>query len=81
LYIIYILNLKGERLRYYEFLGRILGKALYEGILVDVFFASFFLSKWLGRISYCKLIYINLYNEFNFNVIMIYFIKFIIFIY
>ncbi|ORX81981.1 HECT-domain-containing protein [Anaeromyces robustus] len=43
-----------ERLRYYEFLGRILGKALYEGILVDVFFASFFLSKWvkLGGISY-----------------------------
>jgi ubiquitin-protein ligase E3 C len=43
---------QSERLKYYEFLGRILGKALYEGILVDVFFASFFLSKWLGRISY-----------------------------
>lgn len=29
-----------------------LGKALYEGILVDVAFAGFFLSKWLGRHSY-----------------------------
>jgi ubiquitin-protein ligase E3 C len=30
----------------YEFLGRIIGKCLYEGILVDVSFASFFLLKW-----------------------------------
>ncbi|TPX30115.1 hypothetical protein SmJEL517_g06248 [Synchytrium microbalum] len=36
----------------YQFLGRILGKALYEGVLVDVSFAKFFLSKWLGRQSY-----------------------------
>ena len=28
-----------------------MGKALYEGILVDVPFAPFFLSKWLGRAS------------------------------
>ncbi|CAG8467468.1 14682_t:CDS:10 [Acaulospora morrowiae] len=41
-----------ERLNYYEFIGRILGKALYEGILVDAAFAGFFLSKWLGRTSY-----------------------------
>ncbi|KAF2720147.1 hypothetical protein K431DRAFT_285997 [Polychaeton citri CBS 116435] len=33
-------------LRKYEFLGRILGKCLYEGILVDVNFAGFFLKKW-----------------------------------
>lgn len=33
-------------LRRYEFLGRILGKCLYEGILVDVNFAPFFLLKW-----------------------------------
>lgn len=26
-----------------------LGKALYEGILVDIKFARFFLSKWLGK--------------------------------
>ncbi|KAJ5170256.1 uncharacterized protein N7500_003039 [Penicillium coprophilum] len=33
-------------LRRYEFLGRIIGKCLYEGILVDVNFAPFFLLKW-----------------------------------
>ncbi|EME83938.1 uncharacterized protein MYCFIDRAFT_135244 [Pseudocercospora fijiensis CIRAD86] len=32
--------------RQYEFLGRIIGKCLYEGILVDVSFAGFFLKKW-----------------------------------
>ena len=35
-----------------EFLGRILGKALYEDVLVDAAFAGFFLTKWLGRINY-----------------------------
>lgn len=33
-------------LQRYEFLGRIIGKCLYEGILVDVSFAPFFLRKW-----------------------------------
>ena len=33
-------------LRRYEFLGRIVGKCLYEGILVDIHFAGFFLLKW-----------------------------------
>ncbi|KAH9861210.1 hypothetical protein IAQ61_010947 [Plenodomus lingam] len=35
-----------ELLQKYEFLGRIIGKCLYEGILVDVNFAPFFLRKW-----------------------------------
>ncbi|OJJ47743.1 hypothetical protein ASPZODRAFT_1765655 [Penicilliopsis zonata CBS 506.65] len=35
-----------ELLRQYEFLGRIVGKCLYEGILIDVNFAPFFLLKW-----------------------------------
>jgi ubiquitin-protein ligase E3 C len=35
-----------EILRRYEFLGRIVGKCLYEGILIDVGFAGFFLRKW-----------------------------------
>ncbi|KAH0565982.1 hypothetical protein GP486_000628 [Trichoglossum hirsutum] len=35
-----------DLLRRYEFLGRIVGKCLYEGILVDVGFAGFFLLKW-----------------------------------
>ncbi|KAF5134444.1 putative E3 ubiquitin protein ligase [Metarhizium anisopliae] len=33
-------------LRRFEFLGRIIGKCLYEGILVDLAFAGFFLLKW-----------------------------------
>lgn len=35
-----------DLLRRYEFLGRIIGKCLYEGILVDIHFAPFFLRKW-----------------------------------
>ena len=35
-----------DLLQRYEFLGRIIGKCLYEGILVDVSFAGFFLKKW-----------------------------------
>ncbi|KAF2642849.1 E3 ubiquitin-protein ligase NEDD4 [Massarina eburnea CBS 473.64] len=35
-----------EFLQRYEFLGRIIGKCMYEGILVDVNFAPFFLRKW-----------------------------------
>lgn len=41
-----------EQLVWYTFIGRILGKALYEGILVDVKFAGFFLNKWLGHQGY-----------------------------
>jgi ubiquitin-protein ligase E3 C len=33
-------------LQEYEFLGRVLGKCLYEGILIDIAFAGFFLLKW-----------------------------------
>ena len=35
-----------DLLRRYEFLGRIIGKCLYEGILVDLAFAGFFLLQW-----------------------------------
>lgn len=38
--------LQRELLKQYDFLGRIIGKCLYEGILVDVNFAGFFLKKW-----------------------------------
>ncbi|CUS12386.1 unnamed protein product [Tuber aestivum] len=38
-------------LKRYEFLGRVLGKCLYEGILVDVAFAPFFLLKWSQQAS------------------------------
>ncbi|PKS11529.1 hypothetical protein jhhlp_003294 [Lomentospora prolificans] len=30
----------------YEFLGRLVGKCIYEGILIDIAFAGFFLMKW-----------------------------------
>ncbi|KAI0203591.1 hypothetical protein F4808DRAFT_457860 [Astrocystis sublimbata] len=30
----------------YEFVGRIVGKCMYEGILIDISFAGFFLLKW-----------------------------------
>ncbi|KAI0295669.1 hypothetical protein B0F90DRAFT_1811438 [Multifurca ochricompacta] len=43
---------EAHSLDWYRFIGRILGKALYEGILVDVAFAGFFLSKWLGKQSF-----------------------------
>ncbi|MCJ1351826.1 MAG: hypothetical protein MMC33_001810 [Icmadophila ericetorum] len=35
-----------DLLHRYEFLGRVIGKCLYEGILVDIHFAPFFLVKW-----------------------------------
>ncbi|KAK5633337.1 hypothetical protein RRF57_009051 [Xylaria bambusicola] len=39
-------NNVGDVLKKYEFIGRIVGKCLYEGILIDISFASFFLLKW-----------------------------------
>ncbi|KAI6354567.1 hypothetical protein MCOR25_008551 [Pyricularia grisea] len=39
------LNIR-KLLAHYEFLGRIVGKCMYEGILVDIAFAGFFLLKW-----------------------------------
>ncbi|KAI0090858.1 HECT-domain-containing protein [Irpex rosettiformis] len=43
---------ESHSLSWYRFIGRILGKALYDGILVDVAFAGFFLAKWLGKQSF-----------------------------
>ncbi|KAF9009589.1 hypothetical protein BDQ17DRAFT_1388399 [Cyathus striatus] len=40
---------ESHNLNWYRFIGRILGKALYDGILVDVAFSGFFLAKWLGK--------------------------------
>jgi ubiquitin-protein ligase E3 C len=44
--------LEAHSLNWYRFIGRILGKALYEGILVEVAFAGFFLAK----VRFCHLI-------------------------
>ena len=41
-----------QQLSHFEFLGRIIGKALYEGVLIDAAFADFFLAKWIGRQSF-----------------------------
>lgn len=43
-----------SQLMYFEFLGLIIGKALYDGILLDVAFADFFLKKCLGGVNHCK---------------------------
>jgi ubiquitin-protein ligase E3 C len=39
-------EMQRELLKQYDFLGRVIGKCLYEGILMDVTFAGFFLKKW-----------------------------------
>lgn len=35
-----------DHLCQYDFLGRIIGKCMYEGILIDIVFAGFFLLRW-----------------------------------
>jgi len=39
---------KSQCLELFEFVGKMIGKAVYEGIVVDVPFASFFLTQVLG---------------------------------
>ena len=34
-----------HNLEWYRFIGRIMGRAMYQGILIDVAFAGFFLAK------------------------------------
>ncbi|KAJ7227472.1 HECT-domain-containing protein [Mycena pura] len=43
---------EAHNLNWYRFIGRIIGKAMHEGILVDIAFAGFFLAKWLGKQSF-----------------------------
>jgi len=43
-----------QQLELYLFLGQIIGKALYTGVLVNVQFADFFLSKWIGKRNFRK---------------------------
>ncbi|XP_037044995.1 ubiquitin-protein ligase E3B [Bradysia coprophila] len=42
-------HMQENHLQLFEFVGRMLGKAVYEGIVVDVPFASFFMSQLLGQ--------------------------------
>ncbi|RLN44822.1 hypothetical protein BBJ29_009776 [Phytophthora kernoviae] len=48
----YIVDTRKEALDRYRFLGRVLGKAVYENILVEPQFAAFFLNKLLGKFNY-----------------------------
>lgn len=41
-----------NHLQHFRFLGLVLGKALYEGVLIDLPLAGFFLSKILGRFNF-----------------------------
>nr|CCA18235.1 HECT E3 ubiquitin ligase putative [Albugo laibachii Nc14] len=47
-----VLETHVESLQHFRFMGRILGKAVYENILVETQFAAFFLNKLLGRYNY-----------------------------
>lgn len=51
--------LQDNHLGLFEFVGRMLGKAVYEGIVIDVPFASFFLSHVLGQTSQANYSYID----------------------
>lgn len=42
-------QVSSDHLAFFEFFGRMLGKALYEGILLELPLAAFFLSKLRGR--------------------------------
>ena len=44
-------HLTDNHLALFEFVGKMIGKAVYEGIVVDVPFALFFVSQILGKIS------------------------------
>lgn len=48
-------------LKYLRFLGLIIGKCLYEGVLIDVSFAPFFLNKWCNSKNLMK----NSLNDLN----------------
>lgn len=43
---------ESNQLSWFKFIGRILGKALYQGILVNVKFADFFLAKVSFTLQY-----------------------------
>ena len=44
--------ISGDHLRHYEFLGRLVGLAVHQGILIELRLARFFLSKLLGKENY-----------------------------
>ncbi|EGV65243.1 ubiquitin-protein ligase (E3) [Yamadazyma tenuis] len=51
-----------EQLQYLRFLGNIVGKCLYDQVLIDVSFAPFFLNKWCNAKNMMK----NSINDLNY---------------
>lgn len=49
-----------KKLLYLKFIGNIVGKCLYENVLIDISFASFFLNKW------CNMCMKNSINDLNY---------------
>ncbi|KAJ3157378.1 Ubiquitin-protein ligase E3B [Irineochytrium annulatum] len=47
-------NIHEDHLALFDFVGRIFGKALYEGIVIDIPFATFIYAKLLGRFNYLE---------------------------
>jgi ubiquitin-protein ligase E3 B len=45
-------HIQENHLQYFYYFGRVLGKALYEGTILDIPFALFIYSKFLGRYNY-----------------------------
>jgi ubiquitin-protein ligase E3 C len=48
---------RADHLAYFEFIGRVLGKAIYEQILVEPVFAKVFLNIFLGRVNHIDDLY------------------------
>jgi ubiquitin-protein ligase E3 C len=58
-----------EDARYFKFMGKLLGKAMYEGITVEPRFAQFFLRRLIGKqnsLSDLKSLDPELYKQLNF---------------
>jgi len=59
----------GEDVKIFHFLGRLLGKAMYEGITVEPQFAEFFLRKLIGKsntLNDLKSLDEDFYKQLNF---------------
>ena len=54
-------NMHENHIALFEYVGRLLGKAVYEGIVVEVHFASFFLTQLLGSLIWFKVLQIGIF--------------------
>ena len=61
--------LGGDYLEIYSFIGSLIGRALYDNILIGMMFSSFFLRRWLGKHNFLNELQsfdIELYNNLKF---------------